>query len=168
MKKALYAGTFDPVTLGHRDVAVRAAGLFGNLTIAVAANTGKQTLFSLEERLRLLENEFQGIEGIDVQPFSGLLCDFARRGGYEVFVRGIRNSADFFYEFQMAGVNKMLLPAAETVFLQSSPQHEFVSSSRVREIVMLGGSAASMVSPAIECALVQKMRQKGIMPRSEP
>ena len=158
MKKALYAGTFDPVTLGHRDIVVRAARLFGNLTVAVAADSGKRTVFSLEERVRLAENEFQDIPGVDVRSFRGLLRDFAQKEGYEIFVRGVRNQADFAFEFQMAGVNKMLLPAAETVFLQSSSAYEFVSSSFVREIVLLGGSAEGMVSPAVEEALQAKLR----------
>lgn len=157
--KAVYSGTFDPFTLGHRNVLERAAGLFGHVTVAVAESTKKQTLFTLEERVEIAESEAAGLPNVDVRPFSGLLRDFCLTGGYRVIVRGIRSGTDFNYESQMAGANKMLMPGVETVFLMTEPPFEFVTSSAVREIGWLKGPLDGFVSPAVAAAVAAKYQK---------
>lgn len=157
--KAVYSGTFDPFTLGHRNVLERAAGLFGHVTVAVAESTKKQTLFTLEERVEIAEREAAGLSNVDVRPFSGLLRDFCLAGEYRVIVRGIRSGTDFNYESQMAGANKMLMPGVETVFLMTEPPFEFVTSSAVREIGWLKGPLDGFVSPAVAAAVAAKFQR---------
>ncbi|MDL2058914.1 pantetheine-phosphate adenylyltransferase [Mesosutterella sp. AGMB02718] len=154
--RAVYPGTFDPFTLGHRDILERAAGLFSHVTVAVAESTLKKTLFSAQERAALAEGEIKGISNADVRIFRGLLRDFVLQEGYGAIVRGIRGVSDFSYEVQMAGVNRMLVPEAETLFLMTQPSFEFVTSSSVREIGSLGGSLEGFVSESVARAVRAK------------
>ena len=149
----LYPGTFDPVTNGHIDIIGRSARLMDKLVIGVSISTGKGPLFSLEERVELVQAEVQEIASrndtvIEVQPFQGLLIDFARKLGACMIVRGLRAVSDFDYEFQMAGMNYRMAPDIETVFLMASERHQFIASRLVKEVAALGGDITSFV-PAL-------------------
>ena len=150
---AVYSGTFDPYTLGHDDVVRRAAGLFDRLIIAVARAHHKKTLFSLDERVAQVRAATASHTHISVLPFDGLIMDFCAAQGACAVVRGIRNSADFDYEAQMAAMNRKLRPAVETVLLLPDAPVQCISSTLVREISQLGGDVSQMVSPAIAQAL---------------
>lgn len=154
--RAVYSGTFDPFTLGHLNILERASGLFSHVTVAVAESTTKKTLFTAEERVEIARAETARLGNVDVQPFSGLLRDFVRANGCRAIIRGIRGGADFNYEEQMAGVNRMLMPDVETVFLMTDPALAFVTSSAVREIAWLGGPLDGFVSPAVARAVMKK------------
>ena len=148
----VYPGTFDPLTNGHMDVIARAARLLDKLVVGVAVNSGKGPLFSLEERVELVEAEMASIASkngtlIEVRPFQGLLIDFAREQGACMIVRGLRVVADFDYEFQMAGMNYRMAPNIETVFLMASERHQFIASRLVKEVAALGGDISSFVPP---------------------
>jgi pantetheine-phosphate adenylyltransferase len=151
---AVYSGTFDPITLGHEDVIRRAAGLSDELVVAVAVAHHKKTLFSLDERLRMVADALSDCAVVRVLPFEGLIMDFCRQQGACAVVRGIRNVADFDYEAQMAAMNRKLLPTVETVFLLPQAQLQCISSTLVREIAKLGGRVSEMVSPAVEGRLL--------------
>jgi pantetheine-phosphate adenylyltransferase len=150
---AVYSGTFDPVTLGHEDVARRAAGLFDELVIAVAVAHHKKTRFSLDERMALVRQALGPDARIRVEPFDGLIMDFCRQQSACAVVRGIRNVTDFDYEAQMAAMNRKLNPAVETVFLLPQAQLQCISSTLVREISKLGGDVSEMVSGGVATAL---------------
>jgi pantetheine-phosphate adenylyltransferase len=151
---AVYSGTFDPLTLGHEDVARRAAGLFDELVIAVAIAHHKKTRFSLQERMAMAAEVTSGLSGcIRVLPFDGLIMDFCRQQGACAVVRGIRNLTDFDYEAQMAAMNRKLNPAVETVFLLPQAELQCISSTLVREIATLGGDVSQMVSPLVAARL---------------
>ena len=150
---AVYSGTFDPFTLGHVDVARRAAGLFDTLIIAVAAAHHKKTLFSLEERINIAKTAVKNIANVSVLPFDGLIMDFCKQHKARAVVRGVRNVTDFDYEAQMAAINHKLLPDVETVFLLPSLDLQPISSTLVREISKLGGDVSQMVSPEVAKAL---------------
>ncbi len=147
---ALYPGTFDPITNGHVDIITRAARLVDRLVIGVAVNIGKAPIFSLEERVALVQAEVEPVAEkagihVDVRPFSTLLIDFAREVGAKMIVRGLRAVSDFDYEFQMAGMNYRLDPEIETVFLMASERHQFISSRFVKDIASFGGDISSFV-----------------------
>lgn len=150
---AVYSGTFDPFTRGHDDVVRRAAGLFDQLIIAVAAAHHKKTLFSLEQRVQQVQAATQGMAGVRVLPFDGLIMDFCAAHAASAVVRGIRNLTDFDYEAQMAAMNRKLRPEVETVFLLPDAPVACISSTLVREISKLGGDVRQMVSPAVAAAL---------------
>ena len=153
---AVYSGTFDPFTLGHEDVVRRAAGLFDRLVIAVAVAHHKKTLFSLDERVRQVEQAVQALAEagrISVLPFDGLIMDFCAQQQASAVVRGVRNLTDFDYEAQMAAMNRKLRPQVETVFLLPDAPLQCISSTLVREISKLGGDVSQMVSPAMAAAL---------------
>ena len=150
---AVYSGTFDPITLGHEDVARRAAGLFDTVIIAVAVAHHKKTLFSLEARIELARNAIKSIANVVVMPFDGLIIDFCKTQGASAVVRGVRNVTDFDYEAQMAAMNRKLLPAVETVFMLPSADVQPISSTLVREISKLGGDVSQMVSAPVAAAL---------------
>jgi len=150
---AVYSGTFDPFTLGHDDVVRRAAGLFDQLVIAVAVAHHKKTLFSLDDRVAQVKAATEGIAGVAVLPFDGLIMDFCAARKASAVVRGIRNLTDFDYEAQMAAMNRKLRPQVETVFLLPDAPLQCISSTLVREISKLGGDVAQMVSPAVASAL---------------
>ncbi len=146
---AVYPGTFDPMTLGHEDLMRRASGLFDRLILAVAAGHHKHTLFSAEERLDIAGQVARPYPNIEVMPFRGLLRDFVVGHGAKVVVRGLRAVSDFEYEFQMAGMNRQLMPEVETVFMTPSDQYQFVSGTFVREIATLGGDVSKFVAPLV-------------------
>ena len=158
---AVYPGTFDPLTLGHEDLMRRAAGLFDRLILAVAAGHHKRTMFSLDERLAMAGEAAAPFPHIEVMPFRGLLRDFVVGHGGKVVVRGLRAVSDFEYEFQMAGMNRQLMPEVETVFMTPSDQFQFVSATFVREIATLGGDVSNFVSPAVLKRLHDRVAQNG-------
>lgn len=154
--KALYPGTFDPLTLGHEDILRRAARLFPKVVLAVAVAHHKKTLFTLDERLTMAREALADLPGVEVLAFDGLLADFARAQGAQVLVRGVRSMTDFDYEAQMAGINQHLLPGVETVILTPSEPVRPISGSFVREIARLGGDVSWMVSPTVLPKLAAK------------
>lgn len=156
---AIYPGTFNPVTLGHIDVAGRAAKMFDNLIVAVAASPGKEPHFTLEQRCDMAEQVLSAHSNISVETFSGLLVDFAREKNASVIVRGLRAVSDFEYEVQLANLNRKMEPDVETVFVAAASQYTFVSSSIVREIAALGGDVSQFVDPLVETAL-KKLNNK--------
>ena len=160
MSRAVYAGTFDPMTLGHLDVATRAAHVFERLTLAVAEDPRKTLLFSVEERLELARTSVAGLANVEVVPFGGLLVNWARNRGIHTLIRGLRAFSDFEYEFQMALTNRKLAPDIETMFLMPNEDFSYVSSSMVREIAALGGDVDKFVPPAVATALKRKLAQK--------
>ena len=160
MNRAVYAGTFDPMTLGHLDVAARAAHVFDQLTLTVAEDPRKTLMFSTAERLELARAGVVHLKNVEVVPFGGLLVDWARQRGIQVLIRGLRAFSDFEYEFQMALTNRKLAPDIETLFLMPNEDYSYVSSSMVREIASLGGDVEKFVPPAVAAALKTKLARK--------
>ena len=155
MIKVVYPGTFDPLTRGHEDVVRRAAKLFGEVVVAVAASRS-ETLFTLQERVDMAREIFDGYKNVRVQGFDGLLMNFVREQNAPVVLRGLRAVSDFEYEFQMAGMNRSLHPDVETVFLTPAEQYTFISASIVREIARFGGDLSKFVSPSVATRLTAK------------
>ena len=153
---AIYPGTFDPITLGHCDVARRATELFSRVIVAVAAGQHKTPLFTLKERVEMAQDAFTGNDLVSVEPFDGLMRDLVIERRAKAIVRGLRAVTDFDYEFQLAGMNRQLMPEVHTVFLTPSDQFQFVSSSFVREIALLGGEVDQFVSPLVQLRLREK------------
>ena len=156
---AVYPGTFDPITLGHEDMLRRASQLFDRVIVAVAAGHNKKTLFSLEERIEMVREATLAYPEIQVESFSGLMRDFVVARGAKAMVRGLRAVTDFDYEFQLAGMNRSLMPDVETVFLTPSDRYQFISSTFVREIAVLGGEVDKFVEPLVLRRLMQKVRE---------
>ena len=156
---AVYPGTFDPMTLGHEDLMRRAAGLFERLILAVAAGHHKRTMFTLGERLDIAREIAAPYPNIENIAFRGLLRDFVVANGAKVVVRGLRAVSDFEYEFQMAGMNRQLMPEVETVFMTPSDQFQFVSGTFVREIASLGGDVSKFVAPSVLRRLQERVAQ---------
>ena len=146
---AVYPGTFDPMTLGHEDLMRRASNLFDRLILAVAVGHHKHTMFTIDERLAMAAEIASPYPNVQVVAFRGLLRDFVVAQGGNVVVRGLRAMSDFDYEFQMAGMNRQLMPEVETLFLTPSDQFQFVSGTFVREIATLGGDVSKFVSPSV-------------------
>ncbi|SIS57502.1 pantetheine-phosphate adenylyltransferase [Phaeovulum vinaykumarii] len=162
MRIGLYPGTFDPVTLGHLDIIGRAMALVDRLVIGVAINRDKGPLFSLDERVAMLETECRAITArtggkIVVHPFENLLIDCARDVGAGVIIRGLRAVADFEYEFQMVGMNRALDASVETVFLMADARRQAIASKLVKEIARLGGDVSQFVTPAVCAALKERL-----------
>ena len=149
MLKAVYPGTFDPITRGHEDLVRRATRLFDEVIVAIAENRNKAPFFSLEERVGLAREVLADIPGVRVEGFSSLLIDFADAHRANVVLRGLRAVSDFEYEFQLAGMNRNLKPDIETIFMTPSEQFMFISSSMVREIAELGGDVSPFVHPLV-------------------
>ena len=160
MNQAVYAGTFDPMTYGHLDVATRAAHVFDKLTLAVAEDPRTTLLFGLEERVALARECLAKLPNVEVVSFGGLLVDWARSRGIHTLIRGLRAFSDFEYEFQMALTNRKLAPDIETLFLMPNEDFSYVSSSMVREIAALGGDVAKFVPAPVAAALKRKLAQK--------
>jgi pantetheine-phosphate adenylyltransferase len=159
---AVYPGTFDPITLGHEDVVRRATQLFSRVIVAVAAGHHKKALFTLQERMEMAREAVKPFsDQVTVESFSGLLRDFVVARGGKAMVRGLRAVTDFDYEFQLAGMNRSLMPEVETVFLTPSDKYQFISSTFVREIAMLGGEVDKFVSPMVQDSLMAKVRSLG-------
>ena len=146
---AVYPGTFDPMTLGHADLMRRASSLFDRLVLAVAAGHHKRTMFNVDERLEMAQEIAAPFTNVEVMVFRGLLRNFVVELGGKVVVRGLRAVSDFEYEFQMAGMNRQLMPDVETVFMTPSDQYQFVSGTFVREIATLGGDVSKFVAPSV-------------------
>jgi pantetheine-phosphate adenylyltransferase len=162
MRIALYPGTFDPITLGHVDIIRRTATLVDKLVIGVAINRDKGPLFSLEERLAMVEAETAELAkdlGIEIvaHPFENLLVDCARDVGAQMIVRGLRGVSDFEYEFQMVGMNRRLDTSIETIFLMAEPEHQAIASKLVKEIARLGGDVSQFVPPRVQTALLDRL-----------
>ena len=158
MKKALYPGTFDPITLGHIDIISRAVHLFDEVTIAIATSETKTPLFPLEERIRQIELIFQGNKNIRTIGFTGLVVDLAKKEGVNILLRGLRAVSDFEYEFQLANMNRAMAPDLESVFLTPKAKFSFLSSTLVREIASMGGKLSSFVDPIVEEALRKRFQ----------
>jgi len=153
LRTVVYPGTFDPITKGHVDLIHRAARLFDRVVVAVAADTGKTPVFSIEERVELVRGSVMDHPDVEILPFEGLLVNFARALGVSVIIRGLRAVSDFEYEFQLAGMNRHMAPEIETLFLTPSEQYAYISSSLVREIARLKGDVSAFVTPAVQAAL---------------
>ncbi|MFM9968511.1 MAG: pantetheine-phosphate adenylyltransferase [Burkholderiales bacterium] len=161
MIKAVYPGTFDPITRGHEDLVRRAAALFDQVTVGVADSRGKRPFFSLSERVELAAEVLKDCANVQVQGFSGLLRDFVREQKARVILRGLRAVSDFEYEFQMAGMNRHLITDVETVFMTPSEQYMFVSATIVREIATLNGDVSQFVHPTVLKRLADKVGKIG-------
>lgn len=158
MVTALYPGTFDPVTMGHLDVARRAARLFDRLIVAIYDTPSKSLLFNTEERVQLMQEAVSDITNIEVRPFSGLVVQTARSAGAAAIIRGLRSGPDFEYECQMFFMNRRLEPEVDMVSLMSDQAHTFISSSLLKEVAQLGGDISGMVPPNVAVALAEKFQ----------
>ena len=159
MIKAVYPGTFDPLTRGHEDLVRRASTLFDELVLAIADSTAKRPFFTLDERIAMAREVLADVKNVQVLGFSGLLIDFVREQRARVVLRGLRAVSDFEYEFQLAGMNRHLYPEMETMFLTPSEQHMFISATLVREIASLGGDVSQFVHPLVSKRLKQKTKR---------
>ena len=158
---AVYPGSFDPLTNGHVDIISRGARLFDRIIVAILVNAEKAPLFSMAERVEIARAVFMELPNVEVDTFEGLLVDYVERRNAQVIVRGLRAVSDFEYEFQMAGMNRYLLPDVETMFLTPSDQYQFISGTIVREIAQLGGDVSKFVFPSVEKWLKAKIQQMG-------
>ncbi len=158
-RRAVYPGTFDPITRGHEDLVRRAAGIFDHVLLAIAANPGKAPLFDVEERVAMARDVLADIKNVQVVGYSGLTVEFARTQGIGVIVRGLRAVSDFEFEFQLANMGRHIAPDVETVYLTPKEQFTFISSTMVREIATLGGSVADFVHPLVEAAFRRKVKR---------
>jgi pantetheine-phosphate adenylyltransferase len=149
MKRAVYPGTFDPLTRGHEDLVRRASELFETVVLAVAESPGKRPFFTLAERVEIAQEVLAVYPNVEVVGFAGLLMDFLKKVNARVILRGLRAVSDFEYEFQMAGMNRILYPDVETLFLTPSEQYQFISATMVREIASLGGDVSPFVNPQL-------------------
>jgi len=156
MRRAIYPGSFDPITNGHLDVIERARKLFDKVIVAVAHNDEKEALFSLEERLRFLQDSIGKIDKVRIAQFDGLLVEFAVAQKASAVIRGLRAVSDFEFEFQMALMNRKLETGVETIFLMPKEEYTYLSSRIIKEIARLGGDVSSFVPPAVSKALVRK------------
>lgn len=161
MIKAVYPGTFDPLTRGHEDIVRRAADLFGEVVVGVADSRGKRPFFTMDERVEMAREVLAVYPNVTVRAFKGLLRDMVRECEARVIVRGLRALSDFEYEFQMAGMNRSLIPDVETLFLTPDEKYMFISATIVREIAMLGGDVSRFVPPQVLDRLRAKMPLMG-------
>ena len=156
-KSIIYPGTFDPITNGHTDIIARAARIFDHVVVAIAGSTGKNTVFSTDERLQLAEEVLSEYGNVSVKRFDGLLVKFVAEQNATMVLRGLRAVSDFEYEFQLAGMNRKLNKEIDTVFLTPSEQFAYISSSLIREISKLGGDVSTFVHPAVNAALNERL-----------
>ncbi len=168
-RTGVYPGTFDPLTNGHLDIISRATKVVDRLVVAVAVNAGKEPLFTLEERVAMVEEEVASITSGDggsirVVAFDSLLMDFVGEVGASVIIRGLRAVSDFEYEFQMAGMNARLNPVVETIFLMASDRYQFIASRFVKEIGRLGGDISHFVAPNVEKRIVERLALRRAAP----
>tara|TARA_B100000029_G_scaffold475278_1_gene518395 strand:+ start:11 stop:493 length:483 start_codon:yes stop_codon:yes gene_type:complete len=160
MKLAVYPGSFDPFTLGHKDILLRSSKIFDKVIVAIGENHGKQNLFSIEERISDIANEINdiGIEShVSVESFSGLIVDFAISKKANILIKGVRGPVDYDYELQMAGMNSTMNPDIETIFLISRPEYSYISSSLVKQIALMKGDYSNFVSPLMQKAIKSKI-----------
>ncbi len=160
--RAIYPGTFDPITNGHIDIVARASKIFDHVIVAVAASTSKNTAFSTDERVQLASQTLAEYKNVEVLRFEGLLANFVRQWDANAVLRGLRAVSDFEYEFQLAGMNKHLVPEADTIFMPTREMYSYISSSLIREIASLGGDVSEFVHPIVRDALAERFagRQK--------
>ena len=161
MVTAVYPGTFDPFTRGHEDIVRRASKLFQKLVVGVADSQAKRPIFSVEERVEVAREVLGHYENVEIRRFSGLLVNFVKACNANVVVRGLRAVSDFEYEFQLAGMNRHLMPEIETIFMTPTDQYQFISGTLVREIAILGGDVSKFVAPTVEQAMRKKLVQLG-------
>ena len=157
MVTAVYPGSFDPATYGHLDVIRRASDAFDHVIVGVLHNSAKSPLFSVEERVKILEKATEGIHNIIIKPFSGLSVDFARENGAQVIVRGLRAVTDFEYELQMAQTNRVLAPGIETMFMATSLEYAYISSTIMKEVASFGGDLTSFAPPEVIAEVMKKL-----------
>ena len=157
--RAVYPGTFDPITRGHEDLVRRASTLFDEIIVAVADSRGKSPFFTFEERVSMARETLAPFDNVRVEGFSGLLMDFLHKHDAKIILRGLRAVSDFEYEFQMAGMNRNLFPDVETLFLTPAEQYMFISATMVREIAGLGGDVSPFVNPIVIPRLKAKIRK---------
>ena len=155
--KAIYLGTFDPLTNGHCDVISRASRIFKSIVVGVGNNKQKQDLFSQQERVKIIEEYTKGLSGVEVKCFSGLTVDFAAEENSTIIIRGLRTEADYTYEMQMAMMNKSLMQELETIFIPTQQGYSHISSTLVKEVALLGGDVATMVPPHVIKFLQEKI-----------
>ncbi|WP_305420674.1 pantetheine-phosphate adenylyltransferase [Photobacterium leiognathi] len=155
--RVIYPGTFDPITNGHLDLIERAAAMFDHVIVGVAFNPSKKPLFDLNERVELAGKITQHLDNVDIVGFSGLLVDFAKEHNANILVRGLRAVSDFEYEFQLANMNRRLMPELETVFLTPAEENSFISSTIVKEVALHKGDVSQFVDPLITTALLEKL-----------
>lgn len=158
-RTALYTGSFDPITNGHLDIIERSAKLFDTLTVAVVDNVSKSSMFSLDERVRIVKEDVAHIPNVQVTSFSGLLADFVNENDFSAVVRGLRSVTDFDYEITMAQMNDKLFDKAETVFLMTAPGNSFISSSLIKEVASLGGDVSELVPANVLKEIQKKLNQ---------
>jgi pantetheine-phosphate adenylyltransferase len=156
-RRIVYPGTFDPLTRGHEDLVRRAASIFDEVLVAVAANVNKEPFFGVDERVEMATLTLKDLPNVRVTSFSGLLVDYVREEGTNMVLRGLRAVSDFEYEFQLAGMNRSMSPGLETVFLTPAEQYMFISASMVREIARLGGDVRPFVAPLIADRFATKL-----------
>ena len=156
-KKALYAGTFDPITTVHLSIIKRAANIFSSVTIALPSCSHKPVLFDISERVDLISKSIQNLENVSVETFDGLVMDFAQKNKFDIFIRGLRNTLDLEYEIQMEAINKKLNPSIETVFLLADQEKKYVSSSAVKQIALAGGDFSFMVPECVYEQILNKV-----------
>lgn len=159
-RKALYPGSFDPITNGHVYIAERAAGLFDRLYVSVLINPAKNSAFSVEDRVLMAKEALSHLPNVEVNSFSGLTVEFSRRLGCEALIRGLRAMSDFEYEFQLAQLNRQLAPEIETLFIVTEAQHAYLSSSAVKDVFRFGGSVRHMVPPGVFRRLRERYSEK--------
>lgn len=159
--KAVYPGSFDPVTSGHIDVIERSARIFDEVVVAVGVNIEKQPFFTVEERLEFLKNACRHLKNVQVDYFSGLTVDYVKISGAGVIIRSLRAVSDFEAEFQMALMNKNLDPEVETLFMMTNPEHLFLSSSLIKQVAEMGASLEGFVSKEVEIKILEKIKQRG-------
>jgi pantetheine-phosphate adenylyltransferase len=156
MKRAVYPGSFDPVTYGHLDIIARSAEIMDELVVGVLINQAKTPLFSVEERVNMLHILTKNLSNVRIESFSGLSVDFAREAGAGFIVRGLRAITDFDYELQMSQTNRIMAPEIDTIFLTTSLQYAYLSSTTVREVASYGGDISNFVPPEVEKAVMKK------------
>ena len=159
--KAIYPGTFDPITNGHADLIERAANMFSNVVVAIASNPSKKPLFSLDERVALIKEVTRDLDNVEVVGFTGLLADFADAQNASILIRGLRAVSDFEYEFQLANMNRRLNPKLESVFLTPAEENSFISSTLVKEVALHRGKVDGFCHPVVQQALHDKLHPKG-------
>jgi len=150
---AIYPGSFDPITFGHIDIVKRASKIFDKVILAIAHDNTKNSLFSMDQKLKMAQNELKDLKNVEIADFSGLLVDFAKKNNAKIAIRGLRAISDFEYEFQICNMNSKLDPNLQTIFLPAASELQFISSKLVKEVVRLKGNVSSFVSPAIEAEL---------------
>lgn len=158
MSHAIYPGSFDPVTNGHIDILERSSKLFDRITIAVVHNVSKHAVFTLEERVKLIQGSISHLNNVEVDCFSGLLVDYLRDKNANAIIRGLRSITDFEYESHMSMMNKKLMPEVDTLFMVADPRYIYVSSSGVKEAALVGGDVSSLVPAAVELSIKEKLK----------